>query len=68
MSMRGRPPFADPPVEWKLHIPKSVADKITEELCKLRPGLRPGEPAYGARGELTIKLYRKWLQERTGQS
>jgi len=55
--MRGRTKRHDRPVEWKIHIPQSLAKAINE---RLYDPLVNG-PAYGARSKLTEKLYRDWL-------
>lgn len=56
---RGRKPLTDRPKEWKLRIPTSVADAISD----LIKDPLTGEPPLGARSKLTERLYRKYLKE-----
>lgn len=59
MMPRGRLPRRDPSVEWKLHIPKSVADAINERIIDPLTG----KPEFGKRSKLTTMLYRQWLED-----
>jgi hypothetical protein len=49
---------ADPPVEWKLRIPTSLAAAVTRHL-PWDP--LTNRPRLGARSDLTVRLYRAWL-------
>lgn len=59
MASPGRKKKHDRPVEWKLHIPFSVASKV--DLIQMDP--TSGRVAYGARAELITELLKKWLNE-----
>lgn len=50
----------DPPVEWKVCIPREIAEKI--ELAFLDPITM--KPSYGARAQLITALLQRWLGER----
>lgn len=55
---RGRRPKADPPVQWKVSIPQSLAVATMEYLKD--PFL--GEPLLGERSKLIEKLLRQYLK------
>jgi hypothetical protein len=59
MARRGRKPHADPPVEWKISIPQSVAAPV--EL--LLTDAFTGKPKHGARAKLITELLTNWLEE-----
>lgn len=50
----------DEPVQWFIHIPKSLAAKV--EL--LLADTATGQPRYGARSALIQQLLREWLEKR----
>ena len=57
---RGRKASSDPPIEWSVNIPTSLAVEVTLYL--------PRDPAkgtvkHGARATLIQHLLRKWLEE-----
>lgn len=56
---RGRPPLADPPVEWKVAVPSSLANKITLILADPMSG----GVKYGSRSKLIELLLRNWLKD-----
>ena len=58
---RGRKKKLDRPIDWKLRIPTSVANAVSEELADPITG----KPLLGARSILTERLYRRWLSERS---
>lgn len=53
----GRRPHLDPPVEWKVTIPTSVAQRV--EIALVDPAR--GKPRFGARAQLITQLLREWL-------
>ncbi len=55
---RGRPQLSDPPIEWKISLPSSVAAQI--ELHLLDP--LSGKPKHGARSKLITRLLRTWIK------
>lgn len=57
MARRGRKPHADPPTEWKVSIPTSIAAKV--ELLLTDP--YTGKPEHGARSRLLTQLLVNWL-------
>ena len=57
MARRGKKPHADPPTEWKVSIPTSVAARI--EL--LLSDALTGKPKHGARARLITTLLTEWL-------
>lgn len=57
MARRGRKPHADPPVEWKVSIPSSIAAPV--ELILTDP--LTGKPRHGARAKLIAELLNNWL-------
>lgn len=64
MASPGRKKKLDRPVEWKLHIPFSVASKV--DIIQLDP--RTGLPEFGARSRLVTELLKKWLDEQGVQT
>ena len=59
MARRGKKPHADPPVEWKVSIPTSIAAQV--ELILTDP--LTGKPKHGARAKLIAQLLRTWVDE-----
>jgi hypothetical protein len=59
MARRGRKPHADPPVEWKISIPESVAAPVELILTDALTG----KPKHGARAKLITELLTTWLKE-----
>ena len=59
MASPGRKKKLDRPVEWKIHVPFSVAAKV--DLLLLDP--TTGRSAYGARSAKVTELLKKWLNE-----
>ena len=57
MAKRGKKPHADPPVEWKISIPQSIAAPV--ELILSDP--LTGKPKHGARSRLLAELLNNWL-------
>lgn len=58
--MRGRPPKIDPPIEWAIMVPSSLASRI--ELMLYDPSL--GRTRYGSRSELIVSLLQQWAEAR----
>lgn len=61
MARRGKKPHADPPTEWKISIPTSVAAAV--ELILTDP--LTGKPRHGARAKLITQLLSQWLKEQS---
>lgn len=61
MARRGRKPHADPPTEWKVSLPTSIAAKV--ELLLTDP--YTGKPEHGARSRLLTALLTQWLEEQS---
>lgn len=59
---RGRKSLSDPPTEWKVSLPSSVAAQV--ELRLVDP--LTGRPRHGARAKLITRLLRGWLNTETG--
>lgn len=57
---RGRKHFHDTPREWKIYLPSSLCDEISEAL----KDPLTGKIAYGARNKLLTRLLREWVQKR----
>lgn len=55
----GRKPLTDPPVEWKVSLPSSLAAQI--ELVLLDPLMM--KAGYGKRSALIASLLRDWLKK-----
>lgn len=58
MAKRGRKPSIDPPVDYVLSIPRSLAAKV--ELLLYDPVF--GRPKYGGRSGLIQQLLRDWIE------
>lgn len=58
MGKRGRKAHIDPPVNFVLSIPQSLAAKV--ELLLYDP--TTGKPAYGGRSALIQQLLREWVE------
>ena len=54
-------PNADPPTEWKISIPTSLALEI---MLYLPMDLVKGKTRHGARSALITRLLRDWLSQR----
>lgn len=59
---RGRKPLSDPPIEWYISMPSSLAAKV--ELLIYDPTTQ--KPKYGGRSGLVQMLVRKWVEEQIG--
>ena len=57
MPKQGRPRHSDPPVEWKVSLPASLAHRITLILADPLSG----STRYGSRSKLIELLLRNWL-------
>ena len=55
-----RPKKIDRPVEWKVRIPASLAQRINARLPK---DPLTGKIKHGERSKLAISLLRKWLEK-----
>lgn len=63
MAKVGRKPHSDPPVFWKVSIPKSISDQI--EILFADPVT--GAVQYGARAALVQELLTEWLRKKQRQ-
>jgi len=57
MVRRGRKPHTDPPIEWKVSIPQSIAAPVELILTDALTG----KPKHGARSKLIAELLNHWL-------
>jgi len=56
----GRKPHTDPPVEWAVNVPLSLA---TEVMLYLPRDVVKGKIKHGARSKLLQQLLRDWLKQ-----
>lgn len=59
MSARGRKPHSDPPVQWFLSVPTTLAAKV--DLLLMDPVTR--KVKYSARSDLVQVLLREWVEK-----
>ncbi|MGW8181093.1 MAG: hypothetical protein ACWGQW_20380 [bacterium] len=63
--MLGKKPHTDPPTEWKISIPTSLA---LEVMLYLPRDYAKGKVKHGARRDLITSLLREWLtKQRRGE-
>lgn len=60
MSKRGRPAYADPPVEFKIYIPSSIAARVKLECYNpLRDNIR-----YGAQSAIVAQALQEYFNRK----